>query len=247
MQLSCLRTPDQWRSALARHHAVAKISSLEGVNQITHGRYFWPLEPDHPGNDFDIEFIAHVLAGERRWAGVTMDINGDPSDYSVAQHCVHLADIVNLNRATLLSDVDWSGEVAPTLYGLLHDASEAYLRDVPRPIKAKLGDYYAVEAALMRKIISVFKVPMSAAVQNAVRKVDDMMIFLERDALVGKPCVPYTNENDHPGISIHSVVPEFYVWDAKTAKRKFLEKFEEITTTGGNHIPLNYLNRGYLL
>lgn len=246
-RLSCIRTADQWASAIARNRSIAQISSLENACQITHGRYFWPLEPEHPGNDYDIEFIAMVLAGERRWGGVTLDENGFPCDYSVAQHLVHTADIVNLNRAKIMPDVDWSAQPSPTLYAFGHDWSEAYLKDIPRPIKGSLGDYYGVEDRLMENLMQVFRVPMTPEIIALTKIVDNWMIFLERDAIVGQPVVPYTNEQYHPGFSINEVVPEFHVWDRKTAMIRFLEKFEEITTKGGDYIPLNYKNRGYTL
>ncbi len=242
-----IRTPDQWASAVARNRAIAANSSLENACQITHGRFFWPLEPSHAGNDFDIEFIAHVLAREPRWASVTTNAYGDPSDYSVAQHSCIVADIVNLNRKALVPKWDWSLSAAPTMYALMHDASEAYLRDVPRPLKAKLGDYYGIEAQLMERIISEFRVPIDQAIKEATRRVDNMMIFLERDELVGKPVVPYSNEMDHPRLTIHDVVPEFYVWTAKEAKQRFLDKYAEVVANDGNHVPLQYANRGYLL
>lgn len=178
---------------------------------------------------------------------MTSDINGDPSDYSVAQHCVHVADIVNLNRRALVPDWDWDNSPAPTFYGLMHDGSEAYVRDVPRPLKGRLGDYYGIEAGLMDRIITEFRVPVDTGIREAVRRVDNMMIFLERDEIVGEPVVPYSNEQDHPRFTIRDVVPEFHVWDAKKAKRAFLDKFEEIVSNDGNHIPLNYANRGFLL
>jgi hypothetical protein len=242
-----LRTPSEWATAVARNREIASVSDLGGACQITHGRYFWPLEPNHPGNDFDIEFIAHVLAGERRWAGILSNAYGDPCDYSVAQHSVHVADIAQLNRAKLVPDWDWSASASPAFYGLMHDASEAYLKDIPRPIKGLLRDYYPAEAALMTRILEVFDVPVNTCIKNAVRIVDNMMIFLERDAMTVQPVVPYSNENEHPGFNINHIVPEFEVWDAKTAKRRFLEKYEEITSGAGNTIPLNYKNRGYLL
>lgn len=242
-----LRTPVEWATALRRHASVVSVSDLNGAVQITRGRYFWPLEPTHPANDYDIEFIAHVLSGDRRWGGVAVDANGDPSDYSVAQHLVHVADIVNLNRRKLVPGWDWDNNPAPTLYGLMHDATEAYLRDFPRPVKYLMKEYTPAENALMDEIVHQFHIPLDFAIREAVRRVDNMMIFLERDVLVGQPCVPYSNECDHPRISIHDVVPEFHVWDAKTAKRNFLDKFEEVVAHDGNRIPLNYLNRGYTL
>lgn len=208
-----IRTPAQWAVAVARNREISLASDLGGACQITYGRYFWPLEPTHPGNDYDIEFIAHSLATKTRWAGVMADENGDPIEYSVAQHSCIIADMVARPAR---------------MYGLMHDASEAYLEDVPRPIKPRLGDYYPIEAALMAEIINQFGVTYTPAIKAAVRVYDDAMIFWERDLLVGQPVVPYENEADHPGGTLFNYVPDFSPWDAKTAKRNFLAKFAEI-------------------
>ena len=55
------------------------------------------------------------------------------SFYSVAEHSVHVSRVVPKEDA---------------LWGLLHDATEAYLVDVPRPIKKHLGGYMEAEARL---------------------------------------------------------------------------------------------------
>jgi hypothetical protein len=240
-----IRTPQEWATAVARNRSIALESDLGGACQITHGRYFWPLEPRHIGNDFDIEFIAHSLATKTRWAGVMSDAFGDPIEYCVAQHSVIVADLVQMARRRLVPAADWDTSPSPALFGLMHDATEAYLEDVPRPIKPRLGDYYLIEAALNEVIMSVFNVPLNTAIIKAVKTVDNMMIFLERDRLVGQPVVRYENENEHPGLSLDRVVPEFRVWSPKEAKRKFLEKYEEIVAHDGNFVPLEYRGRGY--
>ncbi|ARK07466.1 hypothetical protein LAV_00066 [Sphingobium phage Lacusarx] len=214
--------------------------------QLPHGRVFAPLEPKHPINKLDIEYIAHSLSLQCRWMGGTSDLaTGDPIHYSVAQHCVIVADLVNLGRQKLVPDAEWERVKSPALYGLMHDASEAYLCDVPRPLKPYLGGYYDYERELMSAIIDEFSVPVCGAIVEATKKVDNMMIFLERDKLIGKPPIPYGNEADHPGVTIDEVVPEFYCWSPKEAKRMFLEKFEEINRWQGNYVPLGYANRGY--
>jgi 5'-deoxynucleotidase YfbR-like HD superfamily hydrolase len=240
-----IRTPTQWATAVARNREIALASDLGGACQITHGRYFWPLEPRHPGNDFDIEFIAHSLATKTRWAGVMADENGDPIEYCVAQHSVIVADLVQMARTTLVPGFDWLTSASPALFGLMHDATEAYLEDVPRPIKPRLGDYYGIEAALNEEIMVRFDVPLNGSIIKAVKIVDNLMIFLERDRLVGQPVVPYENENQHPGLFLDRVVPEFRVWSPKEAKRKFLEKYEEIVKHDGNYVPREYRGRGY--
>ena len=89
------------------------------IHTFSGGR-FSPLAED-PG-PIDIVDIASGLSNECRYAGQCRY-------YSVAEHSVRLSDWV------------WSGwSGSPNRrnlaqYALLHDASEAYLSDVPRPLK----------------------------------------------------------------------------------------------------------------
>src|SRR3954471_11712639 len=92
-----------------------------------------PLEPDPA--DIDIRAIAHSLSQQCRWTGHTSRF------YSVAEHCV------------LTSRIERSLEC------LLHDASEAYLSDLARPVKKApgLGDVYReCELALEQAIAERF-------------------------------------------------------------------------------------------
>lgn len=81
--------------------------------QTTSGRKFWPKGPWEP-DDFDIRDIARALSMNCRFGGHVA------WHYSVAQHSVYVS---------ALSDP------GDALAGLLHDAAEAYMVDVPRPIK----------------------------------------------------------------------------------------------------------------
>jgi 5'-deoxynucleotidase YfbR-like HD superfamily hydrolase len=109
-----------------------------------------------------IEDIAHALASLPRFGG---HLN---KHYSVAQHSVMCA-----MRVTTLED---------KRAALLHDASEAYMLDIPTPIKAKLPDYKIYEANLMTKIAEKFsfEFPLS----KEVKRVDEEMLHLEWDNLV---------------------------------------------------------------
>lgn len=64
-----------------------------------------------------IEDIAHALSRICRYKGHT------EKHYSVAEHCIHVSQQVNEDFA---------------LEGLLHDATEAYLQDLSRPLKVAL-------------------------------------------------------------------------------------------------------------
>ncbi len=98
------------------------------------GLKFWPLNPW--ADDVIIEDIAHALSLVCRWTGHTYCF------YSVAEHSIRvsklaeqlfLAEYKRRDIATLAM----AREVA--LWGLLHDASEAYLCDVPSPLKHAPG------------------------------------------------------------------------------------------------------------
>lgn len=223
------RSESQWRSAITRNRAVASVSDLSAAIQIYKGRYFWPLEPAHPGNDYDIETIAHALAIIPRWGGQTAWADGTPLRYSVAQHCVHVAQIAHRARREIVPGWNWDESPSPALLGLLHDAPEGYgFADLVRPVKYCFEGYKEAENKLMDHLIHQFNIPTNMGINECVRRIDNMMVFLERDKLVGKPVVPYTNEMDHPHTTIDQVIPYFEVWGPAYARDKFLQTYEQI-------------------
>ena len=93
--------------------------------------------------DVRIEDIAASLAKQCRFTGHTS------SFYSVAQHSVGVCDLL----------LEQGYPEAVQLWGLLHDASEAYLVDLPTPIKrhTHLGEIYCtVEDNVMSVICEKF-------------------------------------------------------------------------------------------
>jgi hypothetical protein len=87
------------------------------------GRYVDLANPD-PGT-ITLEDIAHGLANTCRFGGHARIF------YSVAEHAVRVAD-----KLKAAGWQDWA------LAGLHHDDAEAYLGDIPRPLKPLLGDAY---------------------------------------------------------------------------------------------------------
>lgn len=223
------RTESQWRAAIERNRAVAEVSDLNGAIQIYKGRYFWPMQPRHPGNDFDVETIAHGLAVLSRWGGQTAWPDGSPLRYSVAQHSVHVAQVSHRARREIVPGWDWDNSASPALLGMFHDAPEPLgFADLVRPVKYSFEGYKEGENLLMDEIIYRLSIPVNTGINECVRRIDNMMVFLERDKLVGQPVVPYTNELDHPRTSIGDVIPDFHVWSADYAKEKFIQTYEAI-------------------
>jgi hypothetical protein len=97
------------------------------------GRKFWPLEPRV--EDVLIEDIAHHLSNLCRFTGAARHF------YSVAQHSVLVSRYLEAAVARRMAEQGAAPEDAPRrlaiagLYGLGHDGSEAFLIDVPRPLK----------------------------------------------------------------------------------------------------------------
>jgi len=165
--------------------------------QTCSGRAFRPLDPDPAG--LDIRDIAHSLALQCRFNGHCRAF------YSVAEHSVRVSRAVPPEHA---------------LWGLLHDATEAYLSDLPRPIKVQLPGYRAAEDRLMAFVAAHFGLPwpMPAAVHEA----DHVLLATEQRDLMGPPPAPW-------GLPA-APLPERIVplpWEA--AERAFLARFAELT------------------
>lgn len=230
---SCRRSPSQWQAAINRNRALSKVSGSRGAVQIYKGRYFYPLEPRNPANDIDIETIAHALAVMPRWGGQTCDDNGDPVRFSIAQHSVYVSKIAEQNKHTLVPGWDWSLSGNPGFYGLLHATPEAYgLADVVRPVKQEMPGYAELHDNLLYEILRVLDVPFDQAIEEAVRRVDNMMVFIERDAFVGKPVNPYDHEDQHPHVAIEELIPGHELWDARRSKEEFIDRWDYLKWKG---------------
>lgn len=129
---------------------------------------------------FKIEDMAHSLSRQPRWGGHLPDFDQIPNlteeqfrrikdidNYSVAQHSCLVADIVSKpNKKT----------------ALMHDGSEAFLCDMPSPIKKLLSQYQELEDRIMKVISEKFQFewPMPQEVKDA----DQIMLLAEWHGLM---------------------------------------------------------------
>ena len=74
---------------------------------------------------------------------------------------------------------------AHALWGLLHDASEAYLVDLPRPLKLlpEFAAYREAERRLQRAVAVRFGLPSDQPA--SVTEADDTMLWIEAHSLLG--------------------------------------------------------------
>jgi uncharacterized protein len=185
------------------------------------GRRFWPLDPR--AEEIFIEDIAHHLANECRFTGATY------CHYSVAEHSVRVSKlaeqlILKQNRTRGARVITSAREIA--LWGLLHDASEAYLKDIASPVKRApgLGELYrAIEKQLMGEVIARFDLmPHEPAV---VKEADNILFATEMRDLMD--VVEGTEDQWH--CAGFARLPErIYPMDAQRAEVEFLRRFEAL-------------------
>jgi hypothetical protein len=160
------------------------------------GGEFYPLDPR--ADEVEIEDIAHALGMACRFGGHTTRF------YSVAEHCVLMATRAprGLELATLM-----------------HDASEAYLQDVIRPVKVHLTNYLPIEDRLMHVIAHRYNFawPMPAE----VKRLDEAMIGAEREQAVRFPLGKAWSR--WKPVAPLDVTLQF--WSPERAKREFLRSF----------------------
>jgi 5'-nucleotidase len=124
------------------------------------GKKFYALDP-RP-EEIDIRDIAHALANNCRWGGHCKFF------YSIAQHSCMVHDLVPWEHQGL---------------GLMHDASEAYIMDMPRPIKMQMPHYREIEEIIMRRVAERFGFPFDSL--PAVKGADDLALYVEKQSLFG--------------------------------------------------------------
>ena len=167
------------------------------------GRPFWPLDP-RP-EDILIDDIAHALALKVRYSGHCR------WPYSVAQHSVLVSRWITLQPQATPQEALW---------GLLHDAAEAYLADIPKPVKPFLEGWKDIEASMMRVICARFGLPEEEP--EIVREADFRILTDEREQIMNEG--PSWSRLGHPlGLKIRRMT-----WfDAKT---HFLNQFRVLTS-----------------
>lgn len=152
-----------------------------------------------PGSSaFTIEDVAHGLAHVCRYAGQCSHF------YSVAEHSVLMSEL--------------AGEHA--FAALLHDAAEAFLGDVTRPLKQLLPEYKRLERTMERAILDRFGV---SEIPSAIKDLDLAVLAAEQIEIMPTGTARWATE---AGITPAQISLEG--WSPNVAKQKFLQRFEAL-------------------
>lgn len=138
-------------------------NALDGTIRLVTGEYFNVQVPDIPGQPrIPLEAIGRGLANTCRFGGQIEEY------YSVAEHSVLASRMVPPEHA---------------IAALLHDAAEALIHDITKPLKVALPDYQRIEASLEEVIAWQYDIPVG--MPAPVKAVDRALLYVEKVALTG--------------------------------------------------------------
>ena len=172
--------------------------------QTVSGRWVNPFDPDP--SQLDAGDIARALANQCRFGGHSRVF------YSVAQHSVIVSQLVEQR----------SGDVEDVFAALMHDATEAYLGDMPHPLKHRspLGAAFKqAEDHLERAIRERFGIKPDVA---EIKRADRALLATERRAF---------SAEDWHWPELEGVQPlelELTAWSPDRAAQAFAERYAEL-------------------
>lgn len=164
--------------------------------QTATGGMFWPLDP-RP-DEIDVLDIAHALANMCRYGGHCLRF------YSVAEHSVLMARAVSKENR---------------MWALMHDASEAYIVDVPRPLKRFLAGYNAAEDAVMDAVCIKFGLPSEMPAE--VKAADNAILFAEMLQNMAPPPKAWAGQVEPLEVTLK-------FWTPDQARDQFIATYKEI-------------------
>lgn len=160
------------------------------------GVQYYPASPR--AEDVRIVDIAHALSMLCRYTGHCSKF------YSVAEHSVHVSHVVPPDLALL---------------GLMHDATEAYVNDLSRPLKRSLPDYRKIEALNWYAIAEKFN--LARHLPREVHDADIAVLLTEQAALMPRLPAEQGVSGEAARVHILAVSPPI-------AEKMFLQRYYEL-------------------
>lgn len=148
----------------------------------------------------DIKSIAAALSKICRYGGHCHMF------YSVAEHSIH---------ATAMAASDgFGGDALVAVF--LHDAAEAYVGDMVKPLKVTMPQYWDAEQRITRAIESKFSVQFKPF-QDTIKRYDRIMLKAEKTSMWPNDSNPWFGLSETEDRKIH-----FGFWDPSYAEMQFL-------------------------
>lgn len=168
------------------------------------GKIVTPFDPKP--EQIDIVDIARALSMQCRFTGHTTAF------YSVAEHCFNVGEAMEKDGHS----------ARDLLYGLLHDASEAYMADIASPVKQNFPEYKAAESKIQAVIFEAFGLnPVPPAM---IKSYDRAALSLEAQELLPPIFMSrYSDELAPPQSNVRLAL-----WPPSVANRGYLQAFDMV-------------------
>lgn len=166
--------------------------------------------------EIEIKDVATALSNICRFCGQTDNF------YSVAEHSIHVADLLPPRMR---------------FYGLLHDAAEAFVGDVARPLKLLIRErtpiFDELEKTAMEAILTMVGLEWpSPEVETAIKDADNACLIAEANWVYGHNAGLIGGRDWQRPYYESGMVQDAWImikgWQPKKAREKFLLKFEEL-------------------
>jgi len=125
--------------------------------------------------------------------------------YSVAEHSCHCACVASKRQLPF--------EVRRA--ALMHDAAEAFVGDVVKPLKIMLAEYSEIESRLERVIAAKFEVDFETHAE-AIKDIDKVMLISERRKMIKPDGVAWQGEEHVQPLDVN-----FGYWSPTYAESQF--------------------------
>lgn len=172
------------------------------------GKQFYPL--DARPEDICIEDVAHALSHICRYGGHSREF------YSVAQHSIYVQEVI-------CDEMGLHHEYDLQLAALIHDATEAYMGDMVRPLKVSMPEYRAAEERLnficYQALCPVL--PARLEWEAVIKEADNMALMAERRDIIN-------HFNREWNIDVPPATRRVKPWSAIQAKVAFLSRYETL-------------------
>lgn len=164
--------------------------------------HFTPTLPQ--AEQIEIRDIAHALS-------LMVRANGHfPKFYSVGQHCIHCCEEAKARGYSKREQ----------LACLLHDASEAYLADITRPVKQYLPQYKEIEQRLQDAIFEKYLHRLTEQEKQVWKYIDDMLLYHEFEHFMGEKLMENAEDLQSQ--------PIFDTEAFEVTEKKYLELFQSL-------------------
>jgi len=183
---------------MTESQASPTVRRIIGPTILLHSGSYFDFEAPET-SAFTIEDIAHGLSMVCRFAGQCNRF------YSVAQHSVHVSYIVSPEDA---------------YQGLMHDAAEAFVGDMAKPLKVMLPEFSVIEKRVEAAVFHRFGIahPLPATIKEA----DVTMLVTEQHQIM-------RNRDDWDYCRGRKPIDfELPSWTAGQAKSRFLKRYHQL-------------------